>query len=65
MPIGNVQEYVECPRGQLRTCDVRGKGESSGTEEYERLRRLLCVKEYIEPRTKDDSAIRDSSWAGR
>jgi hypothetical protein len=48
----------------VNTSDTRSNGESSGRE-CERPRRLLCVKEDAQPRTKDDSAIRDSNGAGR
>jgi hypothetical protein len=66
MPIRTVQSTLSSVlEVSLYTCDVCTSDESTGREGCERLRRLLCVKEDAQPRTKDDSAIRDSNGAGR
>jgi hypothetical protein len=66
MPIGTVRSTLSSVlEVSLYTCDICTSDESSGREGCERLRRLLCVKVDAQPRTKDDSAIRDSDGAGR
>jgi len=65
IPVGNVRSASSVLVVSFGTCDLRRTGESSSMEEYERLRRLLCVKDDVRPRTKDDSATRDISGVGR
>jgi hypothetical protein len=66
MPIRTVRSTLSSVlEVSLYTCDICTSDESTGREGCERPRRLLCVKENAQPRTKDDSAIRDSNGAGR